>query len=53
MVQLILPEFSIGDKDFRLEPFGSGLINKTWRIRTENSDYILQRINDECFTNHG
>lgn len=49
MVQSILPEFPIGGNDFWLEPFGSGLINKTWRIRTEQKDYILQRINDEVF----
>ena len=49
MVQSILPEFPIGGNDLRLEPFGSGLINKTWRIRTGQKDYILQRINDDVF----
>ncbi len=32
-----------------ITPFGSGLINNTWKISDEKEDYILQRINDEVF----
>jgi len=30
-------------------PHGSGLINRTWLIRHNNKNYILQRINQEVF----
>jgi Ser/Thr protein kinase RdoA (MazF antagonist) len=36
-----------------IEPLGHGLINDTYRVRTEDAgtpDYVLQRINDSIFT---
>ena len=30
-------------------PYGSGLINRTWKISCKESDYILQQINDDVF----
>ena len=33
----------------RVESFGSGLINHTWKIYTDASNYILQKINDNVF----
>lgn len=32
-----------------IKPFGTGLINHTWKVRYNNDDYILQRINDNVF----
>lgn len=48
MLKQILEEFGINALDYRIEQFGSGLINQTWKICGEK-DYILQRINTEVF----
>src|SRR6476619_1274923 len=34
-----------------VQPFGTGLINNTWLVETENSEgnYILQRVNRNIF----
>jgi Ser/Thr protein kinase RdoA (MazF antagonist) len=31
-------------------PFGNGLINRTWRISSGTDDFILQRVNDDVFS---
>ncbi|WP_046369835.1 phosphotransferase enzyme family protein [Flavihumibacter petaseus] len=49
MVTSVLPEFAINLTDGRTEPYGSGLINTTWRVFTGSQDYILQRINQQVF----
>ncbi|MBS1602525.1 MAG: aminoglycoside phosphotransferase family protein [Bacteroidetes bacterium] len=36
--------------DCEIIPHGSGLINRTWRIRSPKGDFILQQINSEVFT---
>jgi Ser/Thr protein kinase RdoA (MazF antagonist) len=36
-----------------VEPFGDGLINKTWRIKNSSDDYILQKINHTIFKHPG
>ncbi|MBS1627028.1 MAG: aminoglycoside phosphotransferase family protein [Bacteroidetes bacterium] len=33
------------------EPLGSGLINSTWKVTTENNIYVLQAINHHVFKN--
>ncbi|MGI8950794.1 MAG: phosphotransferase enzyme family protein [Chitinophagaceae bacterium] len=35
--------------DCLITPFGNGLINHTWRIKNDNNNYILQRINNDVF----
>src|ERR1700749_2744118 len=32
------------------EPFGTGLINNTWKVVHRDKQYILQRINDTVFS---
>ena len=32
-----------------IQPFGTGLINNTWKVITPSKDYILQRINHKVF----
>jgi len=32
-----------------IQPYGSGLINRTWKVRCLSEDYILQKINAEVF----
>ncbi|WP_431214118.1 phosphotransferase [Puia sp. P3] len=36
--------------DCEIIPHGSGLINRTWRIRSPKGDFVLQQINSEVFT---
>jgi Ser/Thr protein kinase RdoA (MazF antagonist) len=37
--------------DSVVEPITSGIINSTWKVRSTNENYILQRINNHVFTN--
>lgn len=48
----ILSQFLIEGKVESVKPLGNGLINDTFRVVTEGdaSDYVLQRINNNIFT---
>ena len=35
--------------EFEVEPFGNGLIHRTWRIKNSHYDFILQQINHTIF----
>jgi len=48
-MQHILPSFGLDPAKYSLEPFGSGLINHTWKVSDGNDRYILQRINKNVF----
>lgn len=37
--------------DSVVEPITSGIINSTWKVRSTNENYILQRINENVFVN--
>jgi Ser/Thr protein kinase RdoA (MazF antagonist) len=47
----ILFQFGFAEKNFQVLPFGSGLINTTWKIADKqgNAKYILQKINQQIF----
>lgn len=47
----ILLQFGLSAGNFQAIPFGSGLINSTWKIAGEpgNPAYILQKINQQIF----
>ena len=47
----ILSLFGIETAHVRIEKISHGLINRTWKIRTENQTYILQQINTNVFNN--
>lgn len=32
-----------------IQPFGNGLINRTWKVCTASENYILQKVNDQVF----
>lgn len=49
MLSSILTAFGITENGCNIIPFGSGLINHTWRIECNNKAYILQRINHHVF----
>lgn len=47
MLQKILKAFGVEDAEAM--PFGSGLINRTWKVCTPGGNFILQKINDQVF----
>lgn len=49
MLESVLPAFGLTDEYKKVETFGSGLINNTWKVTAKGSEYILQRINEIVF----
>jgi Ser/Thr protein kinase RdoA (MazF antagonist) len=49
MIAAVLQNYGIDEKECIIQPFGSGLINNTWDVKTNNKHYILQRINHNIF----
>lgn len=47
----ILFQFGLAVENFKELPFGSGLINTTWKIENKKGDakYILQKVNQQIF----
>jgi Ser/Thr protein kinase RdoA (MazF antagonist) len=45
----ILQQYGFDEADCTIQPFGSGLLNHTWRVSTTEGVFILQRINDVAF----
>ena len=45
----VLLAFGLEEKSVTMEPFGSGLINHTWKITTKDKQYILQKVNQSVF----
>jgi thiamine kinase-like enzyme len=45
----VLSRFGLNESRCTVQPFGSGLINNTWKIINGKSSYILQRINNNVF----
>lgn len=51
MLRSVLPAFGLTDESQKVEAFGSGLINHTWKVTANGHEYILQRINQMVFNN--
>ena len=51
MQSAILMKYGFAPESFTVKVFGNGLINHTWKVYHEGSEYILQRINDQVFKN--
>lgn len=51
MINSVLQEYGINPETSKLEIFGTGLINSTWKLITPNNEYILQRVNNTVFEN--
>ena len=52
ITETILPLFGWQQSPSAVEPFGSGLINRTWKITFPNDEaYILQQVNSNVFSN--
>ena len=47
----IFSQFKIDSKVLSIKPFGSGHINDTYKVETDEKNYLLQRINHEIFKN--
>lgn len=45
----ILINFGLNVSEYNIKPFGSGLINHTYKISGANQAFILQQINDSVF----
>jgi len=45
----ILAAYGLVEDECIIQPFGSGLINTTWKVMNGNQSYILQRINHNVF----
>jgi serine/threonine protein kinase len=52
MLEEILSVFNISSQA-EVEPFGTGLINRTWLVRDHGESFILQRINERVFARPG
>lgn len=50
MSESVLPVFGVTERKVKLEAFGSGLINRTWKVTTASNEYILQRVNHLVFS---
>ncbi|MFL9484889.1 phosphotransferase enzyme family protein [Chitinophagaceae bacterium LWZ2-11] len=46
---LLLEKYGLHKNLCIVEPFGSGLINTTWKVQEANNKYIFQRINTDVF----
>ncbi|HYK57564.1 MAG TPA: aminoglycoside phosphotransferase family protein, partial [Flavisolibacter sp.] len=51
MLQSVLPAYGLNEETIKVESFGSGLINHTWKITTADKEYILQKLNHAVFKN--
>lgn len=49
MLESVLQAFGLTDEFQKVETFGSGLINHTWKVTANGREYILQRINQIVF----
>lgn len=51
MLATVLAQYGLADTHCRVLPFGSGLINRTWKVVDDTQEYILQKINGQVFSN--
>ncbi len=48
-MQAILSGYGLNEHEVDVKPFGTGLINHTWRVSSDKEDLILQKINTSVF----
>jgi Ser/Thr protein kinase RdoA (MazF antagonist) len=53
MSQSVLPAYGLNEESLKVESFGSGLINRTWKVTTKDKEYILQKLNHTVFEKPG
>ncbi|MBC7867155.1 MAG: aminoglycoside phosphotransferase family protein [Gloeobacteraceae cyanobacterium ES-bin-316] len=53
MLSKVYKAFGFSEDTTKATPFGSGLINYTWKMASNGKCYILQKINDQVFRDPG
>ena len=48
-IATVLSEYGLEEDLVSIKEFGSGLINRTWKVSRGQQSFILQRINDKVF----
>lgn len=51
MLEQVLASYGISQQ--AIDPYGTGLINHTWKVSSGENDYILQQVNHAVFKNPG
>ena len=51
MLSSVLSAYGLQADQCEIHAFGTGLINNTWKVSHDGSEYILQRINQNVFRN--
>lgn len=49
VLQQVLAAYGLTGETVKVESFGKGLINHTWKVTSANSVFILQKVNDYVF----
>ena len=49
MFEKVLKAYGLECVDCKIEAFGDGLINQTWKVSAHNGQYILQKVNTNVF----
>lgn len=49
IVDVVLRSYGLDINSLEYIPYGSGLINHTWKVTTPDKEYILQKVNDSVF----
>ena len=49
LLQQVLQNFNVNSVNAKVAPLGNGHINDTFLVRSENGDFVLQRLNTEVF----
>jgi Ser/Thr protein kinase RdoA (MazF antagonist) len=50
IVDVVLRSYGLDINSLEYVPYGSGLINHTWKVSTSDKEYILQKVNDSVFS---
>lgn len=50
MLKEIVKTFWLPNGDFEIQKLTSGLINHTWKVSTNDAQYVLQQVNTSVFT---
>ncbi len=53
MFENILPLYGLNSDKTTVKLFGDGLINHTWKVSTDDQNFILQKVNNEVFKSPG
>ena len=49
-ISAVLSEYALESDLVFIKEYGTGLINRTWKVSSGQQSFILQRINDQVFT---